>query len=447
MSGKGWARWGVCCLVVGGMLFSVSTSGARSPARVAHKKQTTPRCPPTRHARLALSTRTTAIFGVTAAGWDRYFACLRPHGKSVLLGLQDRSSGEYGYSSTTGDFTTAGPFAAAYVTTGEAESVECGKYSSSVLSDACPLPGALIKVVNVRSLRSATVPLGLGWRPLIDDWSLGSLAISSSGDLAWLVVDNSGTDHLWVSTLVPNGNSFSAATMIDTGNIDGSSLRFINANTLEWASNGVSYQQAIVPQGAPASCASPPPGYTVVASDPEVIVTSHDVQQYGNPWVGWYACWVGVGRQQLLNSAVAPGYPGYSTSLQQVVVAGTFVGLVFGYRDTNYCYSYLEIDNLADPSATAIRRLLTTGTCVSPTAPGIDSLVLNSRGLAAWREPHLYAYGGQLDTPTLLAYDSQGLQLVDGSPSSPVNSITNVALSGNVLTWSDDGTPHQETLH
>jgi hypothetical protein len=466
------ARLGVLFALVGGMLVLAFT-GVASPSALAHTTRSTVgaaaavkkwrpkavQCPAGRRPIRALATRQTLIYGVTKdLGFGPetvYYACMRPHGSAVQLGTDGPDNDEYGPIGTTNGFAIAGSFAAAHTSSGEFNAVECGKYQ---LLPTCPNPTAWIAVVNVRTLRAAkiSVPytgteaqLGLSLQDEVP------LAISQSGVVAWLQPDShwaGGTltsaesqywgtqgDELWATMLTPQGRSgfSSSPTMIDSGSIPPTSIHFINANTLTWTNGGVGHRQTVARQGSLASCASPPPGYTVLASDPEVVVTSHDFQQYGNPWVGWYGCWVGVGTQRLLNSAVADGYAGYYTDLQQVAVAGTFVGLVFDYEDKySNCSSYIDIYNLADPGANASNSPVATASCVSLTPPAIDSLVLNSSGFAAWRE-----------TQALYAYDSQGVQLIDSSPSSAVDSITNVVLSGNVLTWSNGGTPHQETLH
>jgi hypothetical protein len=230
------------------------------------------RCTVARHPSTILTIGATLIYGVTlppnAAGDDTvYYACSSPQGRAVRLGTDSPDCcGEYGPVGTTNGFAIAGDFAAAHVSYGEANAVECSKNQDSPVG--CPDPSAWIAVVNVRTLRHATV--SVPYTETEDQAGLTlqdevPLAISPGGGIAWLQPDSvaPGTppgvgpaasenwatagDQLWATKLVPQGPSgfSSSPVMIDSGNIPASSIRFVNASTLTWSNGGTVHEQSI----------------------------------------------------------------------------------------------------------------------------------------------------------------------------------------------------------
>jgi hypothetical protein len=133
-------------------------------------------------------------------------------------------------------------------------------------------------------------------------------------------------------------------------------------------------------QLAPAAPCTPPPGYKVIASSPQAVITSHLDQVEGIPTMGWYGCLRAVGTLRLLVSGT-DSEAGYYTRLRQVALAGRFAALSFLFDDKyEDCYSYVD---LFDLSTGKPGQLYSVG-CEVETA-GIDSLSVNSSGFAAWR--------------------------------------------------------------
>jgi hypothetical protein len=178
---------------------------------------------------------------------------------------------------------------------------------------------------------------------------------------------------------------------------------------------------------------TPPPGYSVIASSPQAVITSHQFQETGTPFVGWYGCLSAVGKQRLLTSAVPGGYAGYYTSLGQVVLAGRFAAFSFFYEDKYFnCSSYVDIYDLGTGGP---GQVYAAGCPSYPqgTPAGLDSLSLNSNGFAAWRETQTYPppslHGMSCPSVSLcVAVDNVGNVLTTTAPAGGRDawSITNV---------------------
>jgi hypothetical protein len=166
----------------------------------------------------------------------------------------------------------------------------------------------------------------------------------------------------------------------------------------------------------PAAPCTPPPGYTVIASSPEAVITSH--QSQGNvTLIGWYGCLRAVGAQRLL--ATWTESDGYWTDLGQVVLAGRFAAFSFSggdkYQD---CVSAVAIYDLStgQPSGGYSAVCPSSGT-----PPGLDSLSLNANGFAAWRETEMYPptplYGMSCPSASLcVATDAAGNVVTSTDP-------------------------------
>jgi hypothetical protein len=143
-----------------------------------------------------------------------------------------------------------------------------------------------------------------------------------------------------------------------------------------------------VPARPVAPC-TPPPGYTVIASNPQAVITSHPSQETGTPLVGWYGCLRAVGKQRLLTSAVEL-YDYYYTSAGPILLAGRFAAFQFLSQDHyQNCSSSIDIYDLS----TGKPGQVFTADCSYPgpyAYPPVDSLLLNSNGFAAWRATHTY---------------------------------------------------------
>ncbi len=102
----------------------------------------------------------------------------------------------------------------------------------------------------------------------------------------------------------------------------------------------------------------------------------------------------------------------------------------------------LDLVGVACPSASLCVAVSNRGrivTSINPTA-----------GATAWTTAVVDASSCAVSTPCvseqLWAHDDQGTKLIDSAPPSTGKSLTNVMLSGNLLIWNHDGTPHQATL-
>jgi 6-phosphogluconolactonase (cycloisomerase 2 family) len=255
------------------------TMGARPIVSTVKGKPKPARCTAAQHPATMLAVGATLIYGVVGSNSDgntvtKYHACQSPYGRAVPLGTDSPVDSEYGPDGTTSGFAIAGDFAAAHVSYGESDQVQCGKAQQP----SCPLPRAWIAMVNVRTLRHATIPVpytspspwlglpvqdevplaispggGVAWlQPDFvpeDKFLVGGAALPGIPPLDWAESENWATegDQLWATMLVPQGPSgfSSSPMMIDSGNIPASSIRFLNANTLTWSNGDIVHKQSI----------------------------------------------------------------------------------------------------------------------------------------------------------------------------------------------------------
>jgi hypothetical protein len=192
------------------------------------------------------------------------------------------------------------------------------------------------------------------------------------------------------------------------------------------------------------------PAAQVVAGNQQAVITSRTSDADGT--ISWYGCLRTVGHQWLLNSG--PNFDSPNLTLKNVDLAGHFAGLHFYEFDKGG--TYYDQTSVYD---------LGTGRTVwsaNPDCPGIpaqegicqaDALTINSSGFAAW---HV-----NTGSPTragctiyvckseqIYAHDNHGTRLVDSTQPSGIgtSSLGGLKLSGDTLTWTHDGTPHQITL-
>jgi hypothetical protein len=133
--------------------------------------------------------------------------------------------------------------------------------------------------------------------------------------------------------------------------------------------------------GAQVASCTPPPGYKVIASGPQAVVTSHEYKNiYDLPYVGWYGCLRAVGRQRLLKSA--PDLDGSdSTKLEQVVLAGRFAAFSFFSAGKNVgCSMSVETIDVG-----AGHGSVDFDADCGQYSSAIDSLSVSSGGFAVWR--------------------------------------------------------------
>lgn len=206
----------------------------------------------------------------------------------------------------------------------------------------------------------------------------------------------------------------------------------------------------IFPLGAPkpAGC-RPEPGSKVIASSPQAVITTRSFQELGTPFEAWYGCLKLVGRERLLTSATTED--GYYTTLTHVALASRFVALSFSFTDKYLdCTSTVDVYDLLRTSKPG--QVYITPECSAPT--GIDSLTLSSRGFSAWRVTSIpngpsgpeMCGAAPCVVEQLYAHDDHGTRLIDSTPPGSGTSLANISVSGDLLRWTHDGTPHQTAL-
>jgi hypothetical protein len=190
------------------------------------------------HQGAALLTRHVIVFAVRAAraATTTYYACLRPAGGALRIGISELGS-IYGSDATTGGFTAAGTYVAAQSSSGEATLAVCARYSNI---RRCTPALHWLTVIDARNHRQTHIPIYTSLPlPALVPLPL-TLLLSPTGEVAWL--ENStvgatvtGSVQIWATGLTPSGRSGLAAvpTMIEAGSINPSSVRF-QARVLYW---------------------------------------------------------------------------------------------------------------------------------------------------------------------------------------------------------------------
>ncbi len=178
-----------------------------------------------------------------------YYACLRPSGARLTLGIDELGS-LYGSDAATGGFRAAGTYVAAQSSSGEAALAMCARYSNTRL---CSPAQHWITVVDTETRRYARVPIYTQLVvPALVPFPV-TVALSPEGAVAWLENSTRGANvssglQLWATALNPRGRSSltAAPLMLNAGSIDPSSLRF-DGRTLHWIRNGAQHHQVLDP--------------------------------------------------------------------------------------------------------------------------------------------------------------------------------------------------------
>jgi hypothetical protein len=176
-----------------------------------------------------------------------YYACLRPVGKALYIGVDELGS-VYGSDATTGGFRAAGTYAAAQSSTGEASLAVCARYSDT---RRCTPAQHWITVVDTQDHRQARIPIYASFPvPALVPFPV-TLALSPKGAVAWLENSTTGAQvtsrlQLWATLLAPHRHSgfATAPVMIDAGSIDPFSVRF-DRRTLYWIRGRGQHRQAL----------------------------------------------------------------------------------------------------------------------------------------------------------------------------------------------------------
>ncbi len=183
---------------------------------------------------------------------------------------------------------------------------------------------------------------------------------------------------------------------------------------------------------------TPPPGYTVTASNTEAVLTSHAYEEPAHggapgpvPFIGYYGCLRAVGSRRQLTSAY--DYPaGALKVLGKVLLAGHFAAFLFDTSSRYSCSQSVEIYDLntGKPGQVFTKHCEVQGGT-------IDSLVASSGGFAAWHTTDQLPPTGitGMSCPSVsvcVATDSAGNVLTSTSPSGgrPAWTISRVAGRG-----------------
>lgn len=155
------------------------------------------------------------------AGASRIYACRKPAGAPVLLGIDEPDDGQYGSDSVVGRITVAGTWVAAELDRGAASASMCSKVMPG--DPVCPRATTSLRVVDTRTRRATEVATG----------TVDALALSTAGAVAWLAGDT-----LRGTALRPRGRRAltAAPAELDRGAI--TKLRFERGRLLRWRSGG-----------------------------------------------------------------------------------------------------------------------------------------------------------------------------------------------------------------
>ena len=190
---------------------------------------------------------------------------------------------------------------------------------------------------------------------------------------------------------------------------------------------------------------TPPTGYTLVASSSQAVITSHpyEVSGVGITGIRWYGCLRAVGKTRLLSSQV--DWYRREGGHAEIALAGPFAALMIRFV-RHYTFECTDRVEIYDLNTGKPGQVFTT-TC-RYSDPEMDSLSLNSNGFAAWRRTQTYPSCDVVScvVEQLYAYDDNGTQLLDADSSSARGSLTNIHLTGNLLTWTTNGIAHQVIL-
>ena len=138
------------------------------------------------------------------------------------------------------------------------------------------------------------------------------------------------------------------------------------------------------------------------------------------------------------------------------MLAGRFVAFSFSFAD-----KYFDCANTVD-SYDLLRtgkpgQVYTNSECSIPTAGapyGIDLLTVSSLGFSAWRVTSTPAGPSGPEVcgasfcvvEQLYAHDDRGTRLIDSSPPGSGTTLANIRISGDLLRWTHDATPHRTAL-
>jgi hypothetical protein len=204
---------------------------------------------------------------------------------------------------------------------------------------------------------------------------------------------------------------------------------------------GVALDWQPLPSSPPPSC-QPPPGSTVVLDTPQSVLTSRSGPDsaVGGTDEAWLGCLHNVGRERLVQ-AVTSG--ALSETFSTAALAGGFVALAVHWSDRGHYGNSGDNIFVRDLATGRLAYTAQGGDCPQNELCAIDALVLGEQSFSAW----IYSARTYPDSRTpsamqaLWVTDSAGTRQVDSG-----TSLANLALAGNVVTWTSNGQPRSATL-
>jgi hypothetical protein len=211
-----------------------------------------------------------------------------------------------------------------------------------------------------------------------------------------------------------------------------------------------------LPAEPPAAC-STQAGTTVLASsDTAILAVDHEQSPYGSFYTSDYlGCFRADGRERLLASYP---YPGYATEdVTQAAVAGPYGALAVdtdNSHDQTMSSEVLLFDlrtGLAVPNRGGEQETECLEQSSPPCVSTIDQLVMGADAVSAVHTTVRDANCRPLQQPNCMytveqiqASDSNGVHTLDTAtePDGSPPALTNLALTGDTLTWDDNGTQH-----
>ena len=201
------------------------------------------------HRRGALRvTRSVVVYGVkrpdpSYEGPDEivYYACRRPAGSGVILGIRGPDLFPYRSDHTMEQVQIAGTYVAVQSSSDEDLTDQCSKYGDS---RRCPLPKYWVSVIDTKSRRRVDLPRH---PPDPDVGDAAATSLSAQGAVAWLDLQSPPNVYVLEATaLNPVGRSSFATLVatIDTGAIASGSLRFLG-RALHWVRDGHAHVQTL----------------------------------------------------------------------------------------------------------------------------------------------------------------------------------------------------------
>lgn len=224
---------------------------------------------------------------------------------------------------------------------------------------------------------------------------------------------------------------------------------------------GVTVDWQPLPATPPAPCLTPP-GSTVVARSSTATISESYGQTTNYPYApasAYMGCLGANGREELLSSGQTSGYSTGVGATQVVLTAPyvAFAGTGLNGHDQTMVSGVSVFDlrtGLGVPDRGGEQSMCVYQS-VPPCATSVDHVVLGSDGVSAAHMTVQDNSCGPVAQPNchytveqIQASDSMGVRTLDGviEPDGSPAELTDLALSGDTLTWEHNGTPRSAQL-